>query len=170
MASVIFAKTDLTITPIHMIKPSIYIYIYFVNVEHVQVNFSQLVDEGMTECLARPHVGLQDVPELFDRLEILEELDVLRCLRNYRVPNLMKRNISGKILAKISREGRGKNKRTTISKGSSSSFEPDSAEPYICLSTFPAFADQFERRSCIQRLRKTYAPRKTKDAEIIGEG
>ena len=63
------------------------------------------MDEGMTKRLARPHVGLQDVPELFDRLQILEELDVLRCLRDYRVPNLRKRKNIGK---NIREEGRGK--------------------------------------------------------------
>lgn len=48
-----------------------------VDVQHVQVNPSQLDDEGVSHGFAGSDVGLQDAAQLLDRLWILQDVNVL---------------------------------------------------------------------------------------------
>lgn len=48
-----------------------------VDVQHVQVDASQLHHKRVTDGLTRPHIGLQDATELTHRLRVLQDVYVL---------------------------------------------------------------------------------------------
>ena len=61
---------------------------HLVHVQHVQIDFAQLMDVGMAEGFARPDVGFKNVSQLFDSLKVFQKLDILRGLGDNCVPHL----------------------------------------------------------------------------------
>lgn len=48
-----------------------------VNIEHIQVDASQLNYERVTHSLACPYIGLQDASQLFHSLWVLQDIHIL---------------------------------------------------------------------------------------------